>query len=514
MPSPGHRRCPRRAFCPDPVPDANIIPADLGGALPKLRATAVISALLCAVVLLGGCTRLVDGRAVSVYDDPFKVAGLPTTSGPSGPKANVPDSDLTAVNGDGGAADTLALNAVDDIQAYWRTEFPKNFDGEFVPVNRLLSWNAKAPRNQALEFCKETTYHLVNAAYCRLDNSIGWDREVLLPTMEETFGKMAVVMVLAHEYGHAIQNMAKIVDSKDPVIVKEQQADCFAGAFMRHTAEGKSKHFTINTSDGLNSVLAATVAIRDSDPDDPESVHGSAFERVTAVQIGFTDGPEACKGIDIDEINSRRGNLPQSFDGDDNRGEYPIDKSTLIELSKALAAILPVANPPTYDYNGAKIDCRDGVTTEPVSYCPTKNTIATDVPALAERGTADSEEADNPLPLKVTGDYNGYVVFIARYTLAVQLGHGQPLVGAKAGLRAACLAGVVTGKLADPERTRNEGDITLAAGDLDEAVSGLLTDGLAASDIQGKTVPSGFARVDAFRAGVLNGENTCISRYS
>ncbi|MEV0293285.1 metallopeptidase [Nocardia sp. NPDC050710] len=479
--------------------------------MPKLQATAVITVLLCATALIAGCTRTVEGHAVSVYADPFKVAGLPTTSGPSGPRQNVPDSTLTATNGDGGATDKLALNAVEDIQTYWRGEFATYFEGEFTPVDRLLSWSAKAPRSEAKEFCKETTYHLVNAAYCRLDNSIGWDREVLLPTMEETFGKMAVVMVLAHEYGHAIQNMAKIVGTKDPVIVKEQQADCFAGAFIRHVAEGKSKHFTINTSDGLNSVLAATVAIRDSDPDDPESVHGSAFERVTAVQIGFTDGPKGCKGIDIDEINQRRGNLPQSFQG--QSGEYEIDKASLIELSKALAAILPVKNSPTYDYSGAKIDCRDGVTTEPVSYCPAKNIIATDIPELAKRGTPTSDD-DNPLPLKVTGDYNGYVVFISRYTLAVQQSHGQSLVGAKTGLRAACLAGVVTGKLADPNRSRAQGDISLAAGDLDEAVSGLLTDGLAASDARGKTVPSGFSRVDAFRAGVLQGENTCMSRYS
>ena len=50
-------------------------------------------------------------------------------------------------------------------------------------------------------------------------------------------------------------------------------------------------------------------------------------------------------------------------------------------------------------------------------------------------------------------------------------------------------------------------------GDLDEAVSGLLTDGLAASDVNGNTVPSGFSRVDAFRTGVLGGEAACSGRY-
>ncbi|GAA5067448.1 zinc metallopeptidase LpqM [Nocardia callitridis] len=464
-------------------------------------------------MLVTGCTSMVGGHPVSIYNDPFKVAGLPTTSGPSGPRDGVPDSTLTAVNGDGGETDTMVLNAVEDIQTYWRDEFAKEFEGEFKPVDKLISWSAKSSRGEAVKFCKETTYHLVNAAYCRTDNSIGWDRSVLLPTMTETFGKMAVVMVLAHEYGHAVQTMAKLVGNKDPVIVKEQQADCFAGAFMRHVAEGKSAHFTINTSDGLNSVLAATVAIRDSDPDDPESVHGSAFERVTAVQSGFTDGPRACKGIDKDEIDQRRGDLPQSFETDTGGGEFEINKGTLIELGKALGALLPTDPSPAFDYSGAKIDCRDGVDTEPVTYCPTTNTIATDIPGLAERGSSDADP-DDPLPVKVTGDYNGYVVFVSRYTLATQKNKGQSLVGAQAALRASCLSGVVTGKLAQPGRPATEGDIGLSAGDLDEAVSGLLNDGLAASDVRGQTVPSGFSRVDAFRAGVLDGEKTCAARYS
>ncbi|MFC4124790.1 metallopeptidase [Nocardia rhizosphaerae] len=481
--------------------------------MPRGQVFVAISAVLLALLSLG-CTRSIDGRGVSIYDDPFQVAGLPTTGGPNGPRPGVPDSTLTATNGDGGEVDALALNAIEDIQTYWEAVFAAEFRGEtFAPVEKLISWNARASRSQAVEFCKETTYHLVNAAYCRSDNSIGWDRAMLLPTMSETFGKMSVVMVLAHEYGHAIQTMAKMVTKKTPVLVKEQQADCFAGAFIRHVAEGKSKHFTINTSDGLNSVLAATVSIRDSDPDDPESVHGSAFERVTAVQIGFTDGPRGCKGIDAEEIDQRRGNLPQTFSGDQGRGEYPITKDNLVELSKALQAILPVSDAPTYQYSGAGIDCADGATTEPVTYCPAENVIATDVPALAERGSADTED-DGPLPVKVSGDYNGYVVFISRYTLAVQRGNGQQLTGAKTGLRAACLSGVVTGKLAEPNRPASQGDIQLSAGDLDEAVSGLLTDGLAASDTEGNTVPSGFSRVDAFRAGVLNGETTCLSRYS
>ncbi|MGW5384824.1 metallopeptidase [Nocardia sp. NPDC003963] len=476
--------------------------------MPKLTTSAVVVSALCALLLVTGCTRSVDGRAVSIYDNPFQVAGLPTTSGPSGPREDAPASDLVAEHGDGGEVDTLALNAVTDVQAYWEEHYGAEFEGEFEPVDKLISWSARDSRRESVEFCTESTYRMVNAAYCRLDNSIGWDRALLLPTMTETFGQMSVVMVIAHEYGHAIQNNANIVDRDDPVIVKEQQADCFAGAYMRWVAEGKSDYFTINTSDGLNSVLAATVAIRDSDPDDPESVHGSAFERVSAVQIGFTDGAKGCKGIDMDEIEQRRGDLPQSFEG--ASGEFEITEQSLVELSKALSVILPTPKEPTYRYDGAEITCSDGVATEPVTYCPASNTIATNIDGLAERGTA-TDDSEVPLPVKVTGDFNGYVVFISRYTLAVQRSRDQDLVGAKTGLRAACLSGVATGKLA--ESGRAQGDITLAAGDLDEAVSGLLADGLAASDVEGKTVPSGFSRVDAFRAGVLGGEETCSARY-
>ncbi|MBL1075118.1 metallopeptidase [Nocardia sp. 2] len=477
------------------------------------RTGAVCTILALVVLLLAGCTRTVDGRAVSIYDDPFKVAGLPTTSGPNGPRSGVPDNPAQAVNSDGGEVDRLVMNAIEDIESYWQVEYPRNFDGDFVKATKLVSWSAKAPRSQDVKFCDESTYRLVNAAYCRVDHSIGWDRAVLLPAVEETFGKMSMVMVLAHEYGHAIQNIANLVTRKTPTLVKEQQADCFAGSFIRHVAEGKAKHFTINTSDGLNQVLAATVAIRDDNPDDPDSVHGSAFERVTAVQIGFTDGAEGCKAIDIDEIEGRRGKLPQSFQDDANQGESEVGRANLDELAKAMASIMPISKEPEYRYDTAKMNCRNGKDTIPVTYCPATNTIGTDIDALKDRGVSNADEQDG-LPVKVTGDFTAYVVFISRYTLAVQRAAGQALTGAKTGLRAACLSGVITAHLSDPNRSAADGNISLSAGDVDEAVSGLLTDGLAASDTDGNTVPSGFARVDAFRAGVLGDQKTCEARYT
>src|SRR5690606_5257864 len=118
-------RGPGSSSTPDPAHDFDRRTGRRGGALARLRATTVLTVVLCVFAVLAGCTRSVDGRAVSVYDDPFKVAGLPTTSGPSGPREGVPDTTLTAVNGDGGEIDTLALNAVEDIETYWRVEDPQ-----------------------------------------------------------------------------------------------------------------------------------------------------------------------------------------------------------------------------------------------------------------------------------------------------------------------------------------------------------------------------------------------------
>jgi hypothetical protein len=49
---------------------------------------------------------------------------------------------------------------------------------------------------------------------------------------------------------------------------------------------------------------------------------------------------------------------------------------------------------------------------------------------------------------------------------------------------------------------------------MDEAVAGLLNNGLVASDVDGETVPAGFSRVMAFRAGLLDTDaDACYTRF-
>ena len=114
---------------------------------------------------------------------------------------------------------------------------------------------------------------------------------------------------MAHEYGHAVQHMAGLVDDDTPVLVMEQQADCFAGTYVRWVAEGNSPRFDLSTGDGLNHVLAAAITLRDpilgpQDADMVEDGHGTALDRVSAFQMGFTSGASECASIDMNEIDA------------------------------------------------------------------------------------------------------------------------------------------------------------------------------------------------------------------
>jgi predicted metalloprotease len=466
----------------------------------------------CAAVLVAACSTTVQGKPVSVFDDPFRVAGMAATNGPNGLRsdADAPSRDVTS--SDGGDIDALAAAAITDIEEYWQDAYPQTFDEEFAPVDDLISWDADGFDG---EFCGDFTYGLVNAGFCKPDNTIGWDRGVLLPSLREANGDMGVTMVLAHEYGHAVQMQAGLAKKNTPTLVSEQQADCFAGAYMRWVAEDNSPRFTLNTGDGLNNVLAAVIAFRDPVLNEGDEMvgmdeHGSAFERVSAFQFGFTDGPSACTTIDLREIGQRRGDLPVLLP-EDQTGELPVTEDSVRQMVDALNALFEPVDPPQLSFDADDASgCKDARPSPPVSFCPATNSIVVDLPELQVMSAASEERPEGGL---ATGDNSAYSVLMSRYMQAVQHARGLDLHSVVAGLRTACLTGVATTKMSREVTTPDGNTITLTAGDVDEAVSGILTNGLVASDVNGDLVPSGFSRIDAFRLGVLSDEARCVKRF-
>ncbi|MDT5146393.1 MAG: hypothetical protein QOC58_1038 [Mycobacterium sp.] len=465
-----------------------------------------------AVIVVAGCATFVDGRALSMQNDPFRVGGLPATNGPSGIRPNATSPDGTVVNTDNGAIDKLSLLSVTDIQDYWKSVYSQSLKGTFVPVGKLVSYNSDNPNSPIV--CHNETYKLVNAFYTSRCNLIAWDRGVFMAVAQRYFGDMSVNAVLAHEFGHALQQMAKLVTRKDPTIVREQQADCFAGVYLFWVADGKSPRFTLSTADGLDHVLAGIITTRDpvmdSDTENDDE-HGSALDRVSAFQMGFDTGASACAGINKQEIERRRGDLPSALrvdpNGDPETGEAPINEDTLSTLMELLGQIFAPKSPPTLSYQPA--DCADAKPSPPASYCPATNTIVVDLPALARMGKL-ADEKQQSLP---QGDDTALSVVMSRYALAVQHERGLPMQSPWTALRTACLTGVVHRKMAEPIDLPSHKQLLLTAGDLDEAVAGLLTNHMVASDADGTSVPAGFTRIAAFRGGVAGQMDACYTRY-
>ena len=479
----------------------------------RQRSLLGLSVAVGAALVVTACTTTMPGRAVSVFDDPFKVAGMPATDGPSGlrPNAEGPARDVEGT--DGGAIDELGASAISDIEDYWATAYPETFDERFKPVAELISWDANGFDG---EFCGDSTYGLVNAGFCYADRTIGWDRGELLPALQRAHGDIGVLMVLAHEYGHAISRLGGLTGKDTPTLVAEQQADCFSGAYMRWVAEDSSQRFSLSTGEGLNNVLAGVISVRDpllneGDPDVGFDEHGSAFERLSAFQFGFTDGPSACAGIDLEEIAQRRGDLPVLLP-EDQTGELPVSEESVRSIIEAMEVLFEPKNPPALSFEPGDADsCADARPSPPASYCPATNTIVVDLDGLEDLSAQTDPDQVGSLAV---GDNVAYSVLVSRYMLAIQQERGGlALDNAAAALRTACLTGVATAKMTKEIQTPDGDTIALTAGDVDEAVSGILMNGLAASDVNGDSVPSGFSRIDAFRLGVLGDTPRCFKRF-
>jgi predicted metalloprotease len=474
----------------------------------------VRAAIVCvaAVLVLAGCTTVVNGRSLSMLNDPFRVGGLPATNGPSGPRSNAPAPTGTVVNTDNGPIDKLSLLSINDIEEYWKGAYGPPLKGTFTPVGKLVSYDSNSPNSPTV--CHNETYKNQNAFFTSRCNLIAWDRGVFMAAAQKYFGDMSVTGVLAHEYGHALQTMAKLVTRKDPTIVREQQADCFAGVYLYWVANGKSPRFTLSTADGLDHVLAGIITTRDpvmdSDTENDDE-HGSALDRVSAFQMGFISGTPACAGINVPEIEQRRGDLPKTLrvdeSGDPETGEVPINQDTLSTLMELMGKIFNPKKPPTLSYKPA--DCPDAKASPPASYCPATNTIVVDLPALAAMGKVGGVK-QHSLP---QGDDTALSIVMSRYALAVQHERGLPMQSPWTALRTSCLTGLTHRKMAEPIELPSGKQLLLTAGDLDEAVSGLLTNRMVASDADGTSVPAGFTRIAAFRAGVGGNMDVCYSRY-
>ncbi|MBA3339800.1 MAG: hypothetical protein H0T54_08695, partial [Geodermatophilaceae bacterium] len=135
----------------------------------------------------------------------------------NGIRQDVPDSDLQIFGAGDGDVDRLVRNALADINAFWTDQFPDVFGTDFVPLtggyysidpnNFNPDDYPDAVNNDA---CLEDILDNVtgNAFFCKAGGDgdlIVYDRTLLEQLMND-YGPFLPAMVLAHEFGHAVQS--------------------------------------------------------------------------------------------------------------------------------------------------------------------------------------------------------------------------------------------------------------------------------------------------------------------
>ena len=84
---------------------------------PRHLVGAVIA--VSSALLVTSCSTTLQGNAVSVFDDPFSVAGMPATDGASGLRPVPEDPTRDVLGTDDGEMDELGRQAISDIEEFW-----------------------------------------------------------------------------------------------------------------------------------------------------------------------------------------------------------------------------------------------------------------------------------------------------------------------------------------------------------------------------------------------------------
>lgn len=177
---------------------------------------------------------------------------------------------------------TAEHSAVKVVDGFWKRHFAEIFGREYTSPQvkgGYLGTNGPACGTQpAIAF---------NAFYCRPGDFLAWD-ENLMSTGFQKVGDSWVYLVIAHEWGHAIQ--ARIKRGLTSISV-ELQADCLAGA----TLQGAANDGLVTVEPGDAQELARTLeAAADDYPWTNQRDHGDAQQRISSFNTGAAKGVKAC----------------------------------------------------------------------------------------------------------------------------------------------------------------------------------------------------------------------------
>ena len=477
---------------PQPVPQP---PRDRNG-----RRILVAAGLAVVVMLLVGVATYGWSEVRRGLDRAGSATGVPLVPAQRDSGGSVPaSSNRVVVHGGtpGGSTQQLVKAALADVDSFWRRSWSKVGTGPY----KTVSGGFYAYGDGSTPPCAEDAQTVAgNAFYCSEQDTIAWDEANLVPRLQKNYGNLGVGLVFAHEWGHAIQVRAGVTN--EPTIFMEQQADCYAGAWVAD-ARRRSDFFKVDDAT-LDTAMSGFLELRDpvgmTNANTP-GAHGSAFDRIRAFQEGVDSGVAKCASYQLDQLPlvaidyqtyddyASGGNLPLADSVDltvkDLQDYWTQHAADLGRSAKAVA--------PTVDVTGAAGPCKGAVSLAArVTYCPSTNTVS--VPPDIAAKAHDK-----------IGDFALSALIGAGWSTAVLDESGrlpsQQLAREKA---ANCLSGAWTRSVFDGDRQGAQ--LSLSPGDLDEAVAAML--GSRSTSDPGAT-GTGFDRVTAYRQGFTDGVAAC-----
>ena len=252
---------------------------------------------------------------------------LPTGGGGGGSDQQVDgttssgtDFDKCKTGADANAdAQCRVIGTVNSVQAFWTAELPR-YQKQWQPTKtRLYPGSTQSQCG--------TASNQVGPFYCPLDQKVYIDAD-FFAILEQQFGSdggaLAQEYVVAHEYGHALQDQLGLLGraQQDPQgpnsggVRIELMADCLAGVWAKSasTTEGPDgKPFLEPLTDAdIKSALSAAAAVGDDRIQEktqgqvnPEAwTHGSAEARQRWFLQGYKTGDlNKCNTFNVDTVS-------------------------------------------------------------------------------------------------------------------------------------------------------------------------------------------------------------------